>query len=59
MGENSFIKCFSEDAYKKVFDQGHPFIHESNGVYWFEEDKNIMFTFSDDKDIETTNIINI
>ena len=39
-----FIKCFTREDYEKILKDGHSFLYESNGVYWFSLNKSITFT---------------
>lgn len=56
---SQFIKCFSKEDSDKVMNQGHTFLYESNGVYWFTLNQNVQFTFSDNDSIKLTDSINL
>ena len=54
-----FIKCFTKEDYEKVLKDGHSFLYESNGVYWFSVNKSVKSTFSNNENIKLTNMMNL
>lgn len=56
---SQFIKCFTKEDSDKVHNEGHTFLYESNGTYWFTLNTSVKFSFSDSKTIVLTNSINL
>ncbi len=60
--KNKYIKCFSKEKSEELKRIGYIFLHESNGVFWFEENNKITLNFSNSdilKDVKFSSWINL
>ena len=47
--KNKYIKCFSQEQSEELKKLGYIFLHESNGVFWFENNEKISQNFSENR----------
>jgi len=48
---NKYIKCFTQQKSAELSEVGFPFLFEKAGVYYHENNEQVIVKFSDDKNL--------